>query len=78
MLHYNNCVILHAITYKFSYRVLRSLKFRLDTFFFTVFQNLLIPKSLEVGSGALMLGDVCLEAIVRLVLCTGLSCVIWL
>jgi hypothetical protein len=45
---------------------LRGLKFRLDTFF-TVFQNLLIPRSLEVGSGALILGDVALEAIVRLV-----------
>jgi hypothetical protein len=44
---------------------LRGLKFRLATFI-TVFQNILIPKSLEMCPCALILGAACLEAIVRL------------
>jgi hypothetical protein len=44
---------------------LRGLKFRLTTFI-TVFQNLLIPESLEMCPGALILGAACLEATVRL------------
>jgi hypothetical protein len=84
MLHYNSCVILHAISYIVSCHgdVLCFPQFESPLrymVFVTVVQNLLILKSLEMSRGASILGAVCLEAIVRLLWqCSLYSIVVFL